>query len=145
MAPSIGDSYAACIGGPYADRAQNQAVAKETSFERIKQALLDAGKNGTQEEIAKLAGIKQPSVSEWKNEGTTPSLENAIAIGAKLNVCVEWIITGRGPKRPGPPMEPAAQALWDAWPRIPSEDRQQVVGFAQAKAGPTPRRATPAA
>lgn len=112
-----------------------------TPWDRIKEALIDAGYDGRQEDAARLVGIKQPSVSEWKNEGTAPSLENTITLASKLNVCVEWILTERGPKRPGAPMEPAAQALWDLWPRIPQEDRGQIVGFAEAKARPSPRRA----
>lgn len=91
----------------------------------------------TQKECAALLGITQPSVWEWASSNGSPSVENAIALGRKLNVCVEWILTEGGPKRPGPPMEPAAQALWDVWARIPAEDRPQVVGFAEAKARPS--------
>lgn len=96
----------------------------------------ETGIKPTQKECAALLGITQPSVWEWAAPGGSPSLENAIVLGRRLNVCVEWILTGRGPKRPGPPMEPAAEALWNTWGRIPEELRPQVVGFAEAKAYP---------
>lgn len=103
--------------------------------------MADAGQSDTQQAVANLLKIKQPSVSDWKTTGASPSLENAITLGARLNVCVEWILTGRGPKRPGPPMDPAAQALWDAWGRILVDDRQKVVGYAEALVRPSQRRA----
>lgn len=118
---------------------------RQTPWDRIAQAMRDQGIKDTQKECAKLLGITQPSVSEWASADTAPSLQNAITLARKLNVCVEWIQTGEGPKRPGPPMEPAAQALWDAWPRIPSEGRERIVGFAEALAEATLRPVEPPA
>jgi hypothetical protein len=35
----------------------------------------------------------------WNGE-KLPSMRQAILMAKKLNVCVEWLLTGRGPKRP---------------------------------------------
>lgn len=108
-----------------------------TPWDRIKEAMVNRGMKGTQTECAKLIGVKQPSVSEWAAQETSPSIENAIALAKALNVCVEWILTERGPKRAGPPMEPMAQRLWDLWHRIPPEDRALVLGYAEGKTRPS--------
>jgi transcriptional regulator with XRE-family HTH domain len=109
----------------------------KTPWDRIREAMHDKGLKGTQKECAALLGVAQPSISEWASGDSSPSMANSITLGKKLNVCVEWILTERGPKRPGPPMEPAAQSLWDLWGRIPREDHQRVVGFAEALARPS--------
>ena len=108
-----------------------------TAWERIKEALKEAGYDGIQKDVEKICGIKQGSVSEWNTPTGGPSLENAKALAVELNVCTEWILTEQGPKRPGPPLDLAAQQLWDAWGRIPADDRQQVVGFALSKVRPS--------
>src|SRR5690349_8849667 len=136
--PSIGFSYPVAIGHSYVGARHTADVATtRTPWDRIQEAMRDHGLKPTQKQCAAILGITQPSVWEWANGETAPSVENAIVLGRKLNVCVEWVLTGSGPKRPGPPMEPAAQALWDVWERIPAEERPLVVGYAEAKARPS--------
>lgn len=134
MASIIGISYALSTGVPYPAKRSMGDMERRTPLDRAIEALRESGYTGTQKEIAALLGIKQPSVAEWKNGG--PKLQNAIVLARKLNVCVEWLLTERGPKRPGAPMDPVSQALWDAWGRISHEDRNRVVGFAQALTRP---------
>lgn len=98
-------------------------------LDRIYEALRDAGKPATQSQIAELLKIKQPSVSEWKT--SLPSLKHGLTLAQKLNVCVEWLYTERGPKRPGAPLEWVAQELWDLWPRLPEATKQQILGHAK--------------
>lgn len=107
-------------------------MTKRGVLERIYEALRDAAKPATQSEIAEMLKISQPSVSAWKT--SLPSLKHGLALAEKLNVCVEWIYTGRGPKRPGAPLEWAAQELWDLWPRLPEATRQQILGHAKMTA-----------
>lgn len=99
-------------------------------WERVKEALHEAGYSPTQEQAAKLLGLKQGSISDWNREGG-PKLANAIAIAKRLNVCVEWLYTERQPKRPGPPDDPLAQELWNYWGRLPEEIRRDFVGHAR--------------
>ena len=135
MPPSIGDSYALSTGFAYVPEQHNLGMHR-TPWDRIREAMLNQGLRGTQKECAALLGIKQPSVSEWASAESSPSIENAITLSRKLNVCVEWILTERGPKRPGAPLEPAAQAIWDAWPRVAPDDQQRAAGFIEALARP---------
>ncbi|WFC43235.1 LexA family transcriptional regulator [Pseudoxanthomonas sp. SE1] len=52
-------------------------------------------------ELARLAGVKPPSVHGWFN-GSTKSLGKALLpISQALGVRPEWLNTGRGPMRPG--------------------------------------------
>lgn len=143
MSVSIGDSYAPSTGHSYGPRRDTGRMPKppnRTAWERVKEALIDAGYAGKQSDVERLIGVKQGSVSEWNRVGVTPGLDTAIALGLKLNVCAEWILTERGPKRPGPPMEPAALDLWNAWGQLSDEDRREVVGFVKAKIPVVPSR-----
>jgi DNA-binding XRE family transcriptional regulator len=138
MSPNIDYSYVLSTGHSYEWPPQAWWMvdyAKMSPLERIQEAMRDAGKGVTQGAIAKQFGISQPSVHEWG--AGTPELQRAIQIGQTLNVCVEWILTGRGPKRPGPPMEIAAQKLWDLWGRIPELERGELIGLAEARASPS--------
>lgn len=132
---SIGFSYLIATGLTYSGAGDTLPMGR-TPWIRIQEAMRDKGLNPTQAECAGLLGVRQPSVSEWASGETAPSIENARKLAKKLNVCVEWILTEQGPKRPGPPMEPEAQAVWDAWGRVPPDDRGRVVGFVEALARP---------
>jgi DNA-binding XRE family transcriptional regulator len=145
MSPNIGNSYAKSIGRSYATRIQNASVRKNTDrtvWERVKEALNDAGMPPTQAYAAKLLGIRQPSVAEWNQPRGAPTIDNAIALGLRLNVSVDWIYTGREPKRPGPPDDPIAQELWDVWGRLEEAHKQQLLGYARLSAHPTPPKRT---
>lgn len=110
-------------------KAPTKKAEERGVLDRIYEALRDDNKPATQSQIAGMLKIKQPSVSEWKK--TLPSLRHALALARLLNVCVEWLYTERGPKRPGAPLEWSAQALWDLWPRLPDAIKHQLVGHAQ--------------
>lgn len=74
--------------------------------DRISIALADAGytkdryKNLT-EVLVRLFGVSSATVNDWRHGKKCPTMKNALDIAIKLNVCVEWILTGRGPKKPG--------------------------------------------
>lgn len=74
--------------------------------ERISLALTEAGytkeryKNLTVV-LVKLFDVSSATVNDWRHGKKCPTMKNALDIAVKLNVCVEWILTGRGPKRPG--------------------------------------------
>lgn len=101
-----------------------------TVWARLKEALQDANKPATQVYAARLAGVEQPSVSDWNKDDQYPSMETAVRLGKRLGVCVEWLLTERGPKRPGRPDDPVAQRLWDIWPHLTDDTRQHILGYA---------------
>lgn len=106
----------------------------ETIWQRIEEALRDAGyaARGAQTAAAKMVGIRQPSVAGWK-KGATPELKHVLILARKLNVCVEWIYTGRGPKRPGSDLPPDLGEIADFWERLPLDVRSEILSFARFK------------
>lgn len=134
MARNIGDSYAKAIGRSYVDARHTGNVVRgassRTVWARIKEALHDRGLPETQVYAARMIGVEQPSVSDWNKPGMYPTLENAVTIAKKLGVCVEWLLTERGPKHPGPPGDELAQELWLLWEHLPAKVRRDLVGAA---------------
>ena len=140
-APNIGETDILSIGQSYEGSGQTLRVVKRhkvrrTFWARVKEALSDRGLPDTQTYAAKLAGVEQPSVSDWNKPGGFPKLANGIELADQLGVCVEWLYLERGPKRPGRPDDAEAQRLWDLWPRLTEDAKADLVGYAAVRAGP---------
>jgi hypothetical protein len=145
---NIGDSDIVSIGQTYTSLLQTRQMEKKpairTFWDRVKEALGDAAKakrthNGvrikpTQVFAAKIAEVKQPTVSDWNKPGKGPELENGLKLAFALDVCVEWLYTERGPKRPGIPLDTYAQQLWELWPHLQEGERGKLLGIALSKA-----------
>lgn len=97
----------------------------------------DKGLKPTQTAAAKLIGVSQPSVNDWNEIDGYPTMANAIELGRKLNVCVEWLFTERGPKRPIP-ADAAAQRLWDVWTQLDDVTKGELIGIALGRLRSTP-------
>lgn len=70
-----------------------------TLSDRINDAM--AEKACTAAELAKAAGVKEPSVSDWRNKETKSlKAETALKAAAFLGVSPFWLVLGIGPKRP---------------------------------------------
>jgi hypothetical protein len=105
--------------------------AHRTVWARIKEALEDKELPATQAYAAiKLLNIRQPSVSDWNKPDRYPTIENAIELASKLGVCVEWLLTERGPKHPGRPDDEFAVALFRIWDELSEDAKRHIVGFA---------------
>ena len=63
-----------------------------TASERILQ-LLDE-KRMTQKEFAKLTGIPESTVSDWRKKKTNPASDKIMIICQVLNVTPEWLLSG---------------------------------------------------
>ena len=70
---------------------------------RFRQALKESDLPQTQVELGKYFGLSGTMIWFYLNGEKLPSMKNAIAIARRLGVCVEWLLTGRGPKYPNPP------------------------------------------
>lgn len=57
----------------------------------------------TGRDIAKRLGVTEPMLSNYRSGKKLPAMKKAILLAIKLNVCVDWLLTGRGAKRPGAP------------------------------------------
>jgi hypothetical protein len=99
---SIGNAYRDAIGPSDLGFAHAFDMAKQVRsvYERAMEALGERfpRQKPTQGRLAALAGIKQPSVNDWKTG--YPAMETAVRVSIALGVCVEWLMTERGPKRP---------------------------------------------
>lgn len=147
--PNIGDSYTASIGRTYCDLNHTPGVRrnpqKRTVWQRVKEALREAGRPDNQTEAARIAKVKQPSVSDWNKPDGYPTIAAAVLLAEELNICVEWIYTEREPKRPGPPSDEIAQELWSFWKDIPKEKRRDLLGWARLHRLPAAAPDTPEA
>jgi len=91
----------------------------------------------TQTEAARIAGVEQPTVSGW-NKGSAPELVTGLRLAEKLNVCVEWLYTERGPMRPLPADDIYARELMACWDRLSDEEKRKIVHYAQVGAEQSP-------
>lgn len=63
--------------------------------------VLEQKTNPSQAEIGKWLGVSQPTINSWLAGEALPGMNKATDVALKLNCCVEYLLTGRGPKRPG--------------------------------------------
>lgn len=68
---------------------------------RFKEACRDAKVPTTQDALGKFFGVSGVMVWNYYHGEKLPSMKTAIVIAQKLDICVEWLLTGRGPKHPG--------------------------------------------
>lgn len=56
---------------------------------------------GRQAEVARVCQVTQPAAKKWFDGDALPGMDHCVTIAEWGNVSFEWLITGRGPKRPG--------------------------------------------
>lgn len=67
--------------------------------ERLREACEEAGLAVTQPALARAFDLSTTTIWHYLNGEKLPSMGRAVAIASKLGVCVEWLLTGNGPKR----------------------------------------------
>ena len=67
---------------------------------RFREACEDAKVLVTQESLGKVFGVSGTMAWYYLNGEKLPSMDKAIQMAGKLGVCVEWLLTGKGPKHP---------------------------------------------
>lgn len=104
----------------------NQGIKQEFAV-RLNAALDDAGVvqkfAGRQVEVGKMFGVSQKGARKWLEGDGLPTLEKCVEIATRLDVTLEWLMTGRGPRRNG---ENVLQAL-------PPPDQQEAIDFIEFK------------
>jgi transcriptional regulator with XRE-family HTH domain len=127
--PSIGKSYSASIGNTYSPQIQTAEMAKESFWTRVLEALADMNiREDQQTVVAKMIGVKQPSVWEWANEDSLPSMANARKLATKLGVSLDWLMMGDSAKIPPPKGDAWADALWRHWGSLDEDQKAKLVG-----------------
>lgn len=77
------------------------AVMKNQGFaERFREACQDAGLTMTMPALGRTFGVSTTTIWNYLHGEKLPSMDSALDMAGKLNVCVEWLLTGRGRKRP---------------------------------------------
>lgn len=89
--------------------------------ERFKSLLEEAGYTKQQHKnltvvLTKLFDVAPSTISDWRGGRKLPSMDRAIMIALKLDVCVEFLLTGRGQKRPNDQPNFISNADWEALP-----------------------------
>jgi hypothetical protein len=130
-AEGIGNDYTNAIG--HSDSLFDDAFGmakKRTVLERAMEALGDRfpREKPTQVRLAALAGVKQPTVNDWR-EGY-PSMDTAVRLSENLGICVEWLLTERGPKRPPDSKKDEAEEISGIWRQLDERQRAQLARYA---------------
>ena len=77
-----------------------QGANREAFAARIE--LLTDGSGVKNSELARKANISEALVRNWKSAGgSEPARDKIIAFAEAANVNIEWLMTGRGPMKPG--------------------------------------------
>lgn len=83
----------------------------------------------TQTRLAKMVGVSQPAVHEWGFPDRAPEHTAVLKLAHELNVCVEWLYTERGPKRPPPTQE--VQAFLAGFNQLDDDLKKQIANYAE--------------
>ena len=80
--------------------------------------------------VGKLFKVGQSAITKWKTGKDTPALPRAIDIAIEYGVCVEWLLTGRGPKHPFDAPDADMARLLEFWSKLLPDTKHHVVGYA---------------
>lgn len=131
--PSIDTSYNIAIGGSYPEirHAFRMKRKQRTVLDRALEALAEKypRERATQVRLAQLAGVRQPSVNGWGKPDEYPAMITAVRLSEALGVCVEWLLTERGPKHP-PKVAGGAETFLQDWDKLDPEQRRQIAKYA---------------
>lgn len=95
-------------------------------YERCKAARRRTGLS--QEAMAAELGVTRGAVAQWEMElGTSPSVENMIALARRCGVAFEWLATGRGAMVFGDPV--AAEERGPYMADLRQEQRSLLAAF----------------
>jgi hypothetical protein len=132
---TIGDSYVSSIGQTYTADGHSRIVPKlhQTGFwDRLVKALAKNGYEGPnyQTAVAKLIGIKQPSVHLWAVGRTMPSMANVVKLADKLGVEVQWLLSDAKSKKRSLNVDRTANELMAMWPHLSDVTKGRLLGIA---------------
>lgn len=136
MGVSIGVSCISSTGQTYVAPIQTAhmgSVETTTVWGRIQEAMLASGRPATQVAVAKLLGIKQPSVSLWKIGKTGPTSANLRVVAKKTGFAYEYLQTGRGEKHVNParPADELLEEFMSIWDKLSVESKRAMLSHAK--------------
>lgn len=145
ISSNIGETDKNAIGRTYIGLRHHSAmgrprkISEESFMTRALQvaAITFGPEEATVSKIAEWAGVTQPSASGW-NFG--PKIENAVKLALKINACVDFLYTGRGPMLASQPEDEDLAKLLEYWPSMSASAKSELAGIAYARANPEPAR-----
>ena len=99
-------------------------------WRRLTDALSEARLPTSQLGLAKLLGMSQGSIQRWVRGDGLPEFETVITLARRARVCVEWLLTERGPKHPEP-SDPDLTDLLQLWTQLHPHGRAHVLRTAK--------------
>jgi DNA-binding XRE family transcriptional regulator len=133
---NIGNAYSDAIGKSYSEFGHASRMPKtrqRTVLERALEALAEKypRERASQVRLAQLAGVKQPTVNEWGDTDRYPSMSTAVKLAGNLGVCVEWLLTERGPKYAQQSTQEAQELvpLIDSLSELKDDQKRQVIRY----------------
>jgi len=104
--------------------------------ERLNQAINEAPIDapiswGRQRYIGKLFGVDYKAARKWLVGEGFPTLEKSIEIAKRLNVALEWLLTGRGEKRVMEEMNAQLARLLDLWWQMGDKGQDRLLIYAK--------------
>ena len=85
----------------------------------------------SQSELARVLGIRQSTISGWKQKFNEPEAELLEPISKALNISVEYLVTGRDHIEPGTVLPAAEQQLLDYYHAASSEGQERIMEQAE--------------
>lgn len=115
-----------------ATHAADMAVdTRKTFWERLIEAWGPKGHPTSQLGVANKLGMSQGSVGRWARDEGLPELDTVRELANLGDVCVEWLLTGKGPRRPTP-VDEETNELLEVWRQLDPNGRHHVRVAARA-------------
>ncbi len=76
--------------------------------------------------------VSQKGARKWLEGEGFPGMENAVILAKKVDISVEWLLTGRGPKRPGVvaiDLSDLQIGLAQRWVKLPKNLRDHILSL----------------
>lgn len=100
----------------------------------FRKALDYARINGTHKEAGKELGVSAVMIHNYKAGKKMPSIEKAVEIATRCGVCVDWLLTGRGPKTPGVIRDDKLSEVIIVWEQLSEDTRNAITAIVAANA-----------
>lgn len=99
-------------------------------WKRLKDAFRAERLPTSQNGIAKEMGMSQGTVQAWVRGESLPTMDNAVRLAAKAGVCVQWLLTGEAPRRPGP-RDPLLAEVIEIWEVMRPDRQEKILEYAR--------------